>query len=287
MWGRIVDDLNRPDLISQAQDYAKDAIRYFQRKPFFFNDTDNTLVPPWIADLYYTQGATIQVNVGGTQTAFVALNAGLAGAVQPTWPATQFSNPTPPAFPPPAIGTPGTVQDNQILWANNGPYQQGATTSFSTVYQINQYVMPLDLIALNLVEVNWQGNIRIKLIEITYEQLRSYDVIRPFAPASYPSWFAWYQQQVYLWPYPAGLYPITLSYRSAPPIPVLPITSNIWTTQAEACVRYYAEGLMNLNLMHDQSAAKDCFELSVVEYNQLVTQAAQQQQQQGVSASDW
>ena len=44
---RVTDDLNRPDLIAQAPQYLQDAMRLFQRKAFFFNDTDNTNVPNW------------------------------------------------------------------------------------------------------------------------------------------------------------------------------------------------------------------------------------------------
>ena len=45
--GRLLDDLNKPDLSGQAQSYLQDAARYFQRKPFFFNESDNSAVPGW------------------------------------------------------------------------------------------------------------------------------------------------------------------------------------------------------------------------------------------------
>ena len=290
---RVTDDLNRPDLIAQAPQYLQDAMRLFQRKAFFFNDTDNTNVPNWAASTIYTAGATIQATVAGTAYNFVAMNQGLSGLVAPVWPATAFTVPSnPPVFPPPASGTAGTVNDNGgpptgIIWANNGNYQQQETTGFTTLYQINQYVMPIDLIKINLLEVTWQGNLRIAMSEVPYDQLRSWDVIRPFAPATYPAWYSWYNQQVYFWPYPAGLYPITISYRSAPPLAKLPSDSNVWTTQFEAGIRYYAEGLMQRLLLHDEQAAQTCFQQSQVEYDQLVSQTIAQTSGRGVQPSDW
>jgi hypothetical protein len=294
---RTLDDLNRPDLSNIVASYLQDSMRWYQRKTFFFNDTDNSFVPGYQNGIFYTQGATIQVLVSGTIYAMVALNAGIsqvAGA--PSWTTVQFTppnqnNPPSDAFPPPPVGTQGTTTDNlgpnQIIWANNGPYQQGSTTGFTTVYFVNQYQMPIDLIKLNLVEVTWQGNLRIVLPEFPYSWIRMWDVIRPFPPATYPENWAWYNQQIYFWPYPSGLYPITLSYRSAPPLAQLPTDSNVWTTQFEAGIRYYAEGLLNKNLIHDTQAADDCFALSQTEFLNIQSQKVAQDDQSGAPPSDW
>jgi len=290
-WSRVLDDLNKPDFLVQAQQYLQDAMRFFSRRPFFFNDFDNTNVPVWAPSTIYTQGATIQASVGGTIYSFVAMNQGTSGLVAPTWPTTLFVAPTT-GFPPPPVGTAGTVIENGgpptgILWANTGPFQLGMTTGFTTVYQINQYILPIDLIMLRRVEVTWAGNLRIGMVEIPYDELRDYDVIRPFSPATYPAWFAWYQQQLYFWPYPVAQFPITLSYRGAPPIPVKATDSNIWTTQAEACIRYHAEGRLYKLLIHDEVAAQDCFQMAEEEYRQLVTQGAEQTKIQGIVPSEW
>src|SRR6185437_1692246 len=66
MQARLLDDLNKPDLISLAPQYIQDAIRFFQRKPFFFTETDNSNCPPWAPSNVVTQGATIQMPVAGT-----------------------------------------------------------------------------------------------------------------------------------------------------------------------------------------------------------------------------
>lgn len=175
---------------------------------------------------------------------------------------------------------------NQILWANNGPFAPGITTGLSAVYNINQYQMPIELVSIKRCEVTWSGNLRIGMTEITYDELRNYDVVRP-APATYPAWYAWYQQMLYLWPYPVGQFPITLSYIGPPPLAKLPTDVNCWTTSAEACIRFYAEGLMNRILIHDEEAAQTCFAQAELEYVEIVSQAARQTQNQGVSASDW
>ena len=282
-------------------------MRFWQRRAFFFNDTDNTFVPGWTAsganpglNQFYQAGATIQVpiptviNPGpppliqNVPYAFVAMNAGVAGTTPPVWPIDPFVTPSnPPVFPPPPPGTPGTVTDGTIVWANNGPFQQNVTTSFTTLYQINQYFMPIDRVMIRRLEVNWQGNLRIAMTEVPYDTLRDWDVITPFAPATYPSWYSWYMEKVYLWPYPAGLYPVTISYRGAPPLARLPGDTNIWTTKAEAMVRLYAEGLMNRIVLHDEEAAQQCFLQSEEEYKALVSQAVAQEAYRGIQPSDW
>lgn len=288
---RVADDLNRPDLLSVIPSYLQDAMRWYQRKTFFFNDTDNSAVPTYQNNVFVTQGASIQVNVGGTVYNFVALTSGVTMAAgQPSWPTAPFTTPTL-VFPPPPVGTVGTVIDNpgpnQIVWANNGTYQQGSTTGWSTVYYIGQYQPPIDLIKINLLEVTWQGNIRIPMTEVPYALLRAWDTIRPFPPATYPSWYAWYQQQIYFWPYANGQYPITLSYRSAPPLANAPGDTNIWTTSFEAGIRYYAEGLIQQNLIHDKQAADDCFALSAIEFTNIQSQKVAQEDSVGLVPSEW
>lgn len=288
--GRLLDDLNRPDLISQAPQYLQDAIRYFQRRPFFFTETDNQACPAWAASTIYTQGATIQMPVAGTQYAFVALNAGTSGAVAPTFPATLFTPTGTPFFPPPTVGTAGTVVDNagvnQIIWGNNGPFTQGVTTGLSTVYNINQVQMPIEIVSIKKIEVTWSGNLRIAMVPQSYDWIRSMDVVRP-APASYPAWYAFYQQQVYLWPYPVGQFPITLSYIGPPPLAKLPNDTNVWTTKAEACIRNYAAGLMQRLVIHDEQAAQQAFMQAELEYVELVSQHVRLDQNAGITASEW
>lgn len=286
MQARLLDDLNRPDLISFAPQYIQDAIRWFQRKPFFFTETDNQTCSAWVADSVVTQGATIQMPVGGTQYAFVALNAGQTGSAPPVFPATLFVAPGTPLYPPPLAGAAGTVNDNGVIWANNGPFVQGVTTGLSTVYHINQYSLPIELVSIKKVEVTWQGNLRIGMSPITYDQLRLYDVVQP-PPATYPTWFAFYQQQLYFWPYPNAQYPITLSYIGPPPLVTLPTDVSVWTTTAEACVRLFAEGLINRLVIHDEEAAQGCFAQSQIEFQELVSQGIRLDQGTGVKASDW
>ena len=293
---RVLDDLNRPDLANQAISYLQDAMRWYQRKPFFFTETDNTACPFWAANTVYTQGATIKAmsTVDNLLYAWVALNAGTSGQIAPTWNTnTIFAPPGPPNnastlpfYPPPPFGTQGTITDSGIVWANNGQFQVGVTTGLSTVYNINQYVMPIELVNLIRVEVTWQGNLRIQMIMKDYNWIRDMDVVRP-APATYPAWCAWYQQQVYLWPYPVGLFPVTLSYIGPPPLAKNPTDSNVWTTVGEAPVRLYAEGLMNRLVMHDEQAATTCFAQSREEYTELVSQAIRQQSGTGVEPSPW
>src|SRR5262249_19337702 len=150
-------DLNRPDLQNIVTQYLQDAMRYFQRKAFFFSEFDNTLVPGWAASTWNPQGSTIQAisPADGNVYVFVALQVGaqLTGTTQPIWPNTIFSAPTQgqagqstTQFPPPPLPTPGVIQDNNVIWANVAQYQPYVFTNLSTVYNINQYVPPIDYV---------------------------------------------------------------------------------------------------------------------------------------------
>lgn len=289
---RVLDDLNRPNLAAQAPAYLQDAMRFWARKPFFFSDTDNTSILSYANSVIVTQGTTIIATPsGGSPTYFVALNAGVTGnSGTPVWPSTVFQVPSgnnQNSQPPPAPGTAGTVDDNGIIWANNGTTDVGVYTQLTTVYNINQLTMPIDLIAFTRVEVTWQLTQRIEMQPLPYATLRDYDMIRPTPPATYPSWYCWYQQQCYLWPYPAGLYPVTLSYRSSPPLAQLATDSNFWTTTAEALIRYEAEARMQREVIHDEEAAQTCFAMARQEFLALQSQDSQQNVRAGIPASDW
>jgi hypothetical protein len=293
---RLADDLNRPDLINICTQYLQDAMRYFQRRPFFFNETDNSVVPNWAASTITPQGTCVQGGIisSGTIGVFCALNAGITGVVQPTWPSTVFTVPadTPPVFPPPPSGTAGTVQDNTVLWANIGTYQpqgSGIFTALSTVYNVNQYQPPIDYVSPSMVEVVWSGNIRKEMQKISYQELRGYDVIRPSPPYSYPTMWAYFQQQIYLWPYPNAFYAITLSYRAAPTLVQGTNDSNFWTTIAERLIRKYAQASICREVLGDQSAAQIAMSAATEELSALRSQGIMTQNagSAGITASDW
>ena len=290
---RVLDDLNRPNLQSQATSYLQDAMRYWQRKPFFFTDIDNTAPLAWTQNVIVVPGTTIQVPISGTTYNFVAANGGTTDTTTPVWPTTIFTVPSttgnPPPLPPPPPGTAGTVNDNGVIWLNNGPIIGGfgANTQFTTVYNINQYIPPIDLIAFTRVEVTWAGTIRLEMDPLSYQELRDYDVIRPTPPTTYPTKYCWYQNQLYLWPYPVGLYPITLSYRTAPPLAVNVGDVNIWTTQAEGMVRHYAEGRIQEVIVGDKAMADICYGVAEQEYLDLLQETTQRDVRAGIPPSEW
>src|SRR5215472_484455 len=133
---RTLDDLNRPNLQGVVTNYLQDAMRFWQRKPFFFTDADNSDPLVWTASVQTTIGTTIQYtsttfNPGAIYN-FVAANAGLTGTTAPNFESIlgqQFVPPPttpPPPLPPPATGTAGTIDDNGgapvgVRWLNNGP----------------------------------------------------------------------------------------------------------------------------------------------------------------------
>ena len=296
---RTLDDLNRPNLQGVVTSYLQDSMRFWQRKPFFFTSADNTDPLAWQANVYATQGCTIQyLSSNGTTYAFVAANAGMTDpATQPNFEAIvnqTFAVPPqsaipPRTLPPPPPGTPGTLQDNQITWLNNGPILGGfrRNTQLSTVYAINQYVVPIDLVAFTRIEVTWANTNRNELAPLSYGELRNLDVVGPSPPTTYPTAYAYYHGQVYLWPYPIGQYPLTLSYRSAPVLATQATDVNIWTTTAEAMVRHYAEGRINEVVVGDQAMAQMCYDLANQEFLDLQQQTSQRDVRAGIPPSDW
>jgi len=301
---RTLDDLNRPNLQGVVTSYLQDAMRYWQRRPFFFTDTDNSASLVWTASVQTTAGTTIQyTDPSGVQWNFVAANAGLTDpATQPNFQSvinTPFVVPPASAgqvpIPPPPAGTAGTIDDaggpsaGGVRWINNGQIIGGfhANTQLTTLYNRNQYDPPIDLVAFTRVECTWARTMRVELAPCSYAELRDMDMIRPTPPTTYPTFYAYYQNQLYVWPYPIGLYPLTYSYRSAPSIAQNAGDVNIWTTAAEAMTRHYAEGRILEVVVGDQQMAQMAFDVANQEFLDLQQQTSQRDVRHGIPPSDW
>ncbi len=309
---RTLDDLNRPDLVQAVPEYLRDAIRYWRRKPFFFSDVDNAdtggpagtgtatgAPPPWAANTFFPQGAAIQAQAtDGNTYVYVQLTfgGGVSGATQPSFTPALYPLPFQASFPVYAPGV-GVTQDGTLLWANaaflTGPApppgatsQIGIWTQLSTVPNWNQVTPPIDYAVPRLVEVT-AANLRFELIPLTYRELRSYDVIRPAPITVYPVYWAWYQQMIYLWPYPNGFYPLTISYRSYMALPQAPSDSNYWTTVAERMIRCYARGFINRDYLANARQAADDFAEGDREFRALRAQSNQMQVLQKIPPSSW
>lgn len=296
---RLLEDLNRPDLSGIVIKYLQDAMRYYQRFPFFFSDLDNTAAVAWAASTHYPQGSAIQFTNGGNTYLAVALNAGLSNATTaPTFPTTIFQIPqgSPLPFPPPASGTAGTVDDNGgaptgIIWATvinltTARQTQQFWTQLVTVYNVNQYIPPIDYVAPRLVEIT-AASMRYALQSVPYPELRGMDVIRPTPVTVYPQFWAWYQEQIYVWPYPNGFYPLTLSYRTAPQLARNATDVNFWTTDAELMVRAYAEFLIQMKVLKDPDAAQAAYAVAQRELLAIKSQTISQQVPMGIPPDVW
>ena len=67
-----------------------------------------------------------------------------------------------------------------------------------------------------------------------------------------PQAWAWYAQQVRLYPIPDAVYVITASYLQRLPVPA---TSNAWTTEAEQLIRHSAKKRLCRDLLRDFEGA--------------------------------
>jgi hypothetical protein len=125
------------------------------------------------------------------------------------------------------------------------------------------------------------------MTKITYRDLREYDVIRYSPPTTYPTWWAWFQQQIYLWPYPVSFYPITLSYTTAPALPRSATDVNFWTTQAEALIRFEAEARLCEAVLNDLESSQRYRGLAARELAILMSQQTQQHETAGIPPDVW
>jgi hypothetical protein len=280
MQTRLLDDLNRPDLANIVIDYLQDAMRYYQRMAFFFSEIDNTQVPTWQAGAMYPLGSTIYRVVGTTPYpyAFVAMSTGVqqSGDTEPDWTDEQFLNWGGSEFyQPPLPDTPGITEDNDVLWANIGPYQPGYHTQLTTVPNVNQYIPPIDYTMPYMVQIT-TANLRLILEQLPFVELSSYDVIRPAPIAAYPRFWAWWQQLIYLWVYPLGFFPITLNYNTGPNLVVNSSDSNYWTTTAERLIRKSAQAAISREILYDQAAAQLAMSAVSEELSRLKSQAVAQ-----------
>jgi hypothetical protein len=287
---RLLRDLNRPRLAGFVEQYLQDAMRYFSSYPFFFTEVDNTDEKTWAASTNYPLGSTIRFTSGGDTYVAVALNSGKSGTTQPAFTTTIFQVPSS-GFAPPPSGTAGTTDDNEVRWATVENITQANReaqywTQLSTVYRENVYTPPIDYASPVLVEVTF-SSIRYKLDQVTYERLRELDALRPAPATTFPTLWAWYQQKIYLWPYPTQILPLTISYRTAPPIAREATDSNFWTTKAEALIRAYARWRINTEILRDPEAAALDERAWKEELRRLQAQAVIQNQSGGISPTEW
>jgi len=285
----VIRDTDRPDLQNSIPDYIRDSIRYWSRKPLFFTELDNRSVPAHAVNLSYPQGSTVYVTVDGVDYILVALQAGTAGSVAPTWTSTLYA---------PTLLTgmyettdPGVTVDGSVHWATveawpstNGPKTR-KWTELSTVPFVNSYVPPVDYVAPYLIELT-EAQTTCELIKKDYRELRAWDMQRQTISPSRPCWYAFYQERIFVHPYPNGFYPLTLSYYTAPFPPRDMETSNFWTTKAERMVRKYACALIESEEIKDFDSATANFSGAQREYDLFLLQAGGQDEG-GTPSSEW
>lgn len=288
---RIIQETQRIDLQGDAENFARDAIRHYSSDPFFFTEIDNTTILDWAASVYAPRGYTIKVTGSdGNEYILVNLVAGETGTVEPTWDINlfAFAGQSGVIFTP---GQTGTTTDNECTWATIEQWNDAQRdvslfkTQLSTVPTINQYVPPIDYVAPLVTEITCAG-LRYDLTKHAFRRLRRWDVVRPAPVTVYPTEWAWFQEKIYLWPYPNGFYPLTLSYYSAPFPPRDGSTTNFWTTRAEAMVRNYAKARLQAERIYDADAAMVNAKIAQDEYNALVQRGVLQHSTGGIPPSD-
>jgi hypothetical protein len=71
-----------------------------------------------------------------------------------------------------------------------------------------------------------------------------------------------------VWPWPDTGYAMTAVYQNKIPAPTSVNTSNFWTVEGEAMIRFWTEGLIRKNVMRTQDFQND-FDTAMIEFNSL------------------
>lgn len=90
-----------------------------------------------------------------------------------------------------------------------------------------------------------------------------------------PSAYAWYANQLRLYPVPDAVYTMTISYLQKVVSPATDGTNNIWTTEAEALIRHCAKKVLYRDVIVDPEGAAICAAAEADEYMRLKKDAQQ------------
>lgn len=154
---------------------------------------------------------------------------------------------------------------NELFFINRG--------LFTTNTTVGQQVMaqPFDAVAFDAIFLTAHGYRR-PLSETTIEQLLGFDDLL-LSNRGVPTQYALFNAQLYLYPIPDKVYPITFLYRKWVPFPVndgdgdeTSDASFFWMTTAERMIRCYAKGILYRDVLKDEDSAKLEFDSAEREY---------------------
>lgn len=150
-----------------------------------------------------------------------------------------------------------------------------ARATFSTVDGTEFYstsVIPSDIAQIDSLTVTVNGR-QVRLDEWSHRKME--DIRTTTNTESQPWAWAWYADQIRLYPIPDQAYTITISYLQQIDLPASDASSNAWTTDAGALIRHTAKRMICAEYTQDMDGAAAAAASEGVELKRLKKEAAQ------------
>lgn len=151
-----------------------------------------------------------------------------------------------------------------------------ARDSFSTVASTEFYddtIIPDDIIEVDSVRLTVNGR-NVVLDAWSYGQMEG--IASTTTSLGQPVAWAWYANQIRLYPTPNAVHTVMVSYLQRLPEPA-DDAENAWTDEAEALIRHAAKRIVWSDVIQDQAAAGISLQSEVLEYRRLSKEAAKLQ----------
>lgn len=148
-------------------------------------------------------------------------------------------------------------------------------TTFSTADGTEFYTtstIPDDIAQIDTLVLTVSGR-RVILDAWTYRDMER--IASTTSTEGQPVAWAWYADQLRLYPTPNATYTVTISYLQNIDIPATDAESNVWTTEAGALIRHAAKRMVASDVMRDDVTAQACAMAEGLEYRRLVRDAMQ------------
>lgn len=135
-------------------------------------------------------------------------------------------------------------------------FQNETVTSVATTQGVSTYDVPADFISMTQLDIIVNGTVYTLMIK-SYEYIDTMDAISSSPTQGVPGWYAFYANQVRLYPTPnASTYSLRFIYQNKIPEPSGVTDTNWWTTTAESLIRNRAKWALNLEVIRDSNMAQ-------------------------------
>lgn len=130
--------------------------------------------------------------------------------------------------------------------------------------------LPSDIVEIDSI-VTTVNNRIYKLDQVSYEHLEDIDAgVTPLS--GYPRLWAWYSEQIRLYPSPNNAYLLTLSYQYERPVLSADSDTNFWTEDAEELIRSRAKKDLYMTVVYDSEKASLCGTMETLAFKSLKNQ---------------